>query len=496
MTKIQDHKRNRSFRRLRAAAGAGSLRPGVRARFLRRRLHRRPQGPQVASDRLRRAQDPRQPRAPRRRGRRPAGRRRRRRAHSDPARLPQGRVQEARLHAAPARPLRRRPHLHAARRASARPLRARVDARRQGRGSGAARLALRAGRQLVAVGDGEGHRAGAPPGVHRAPVEHPRPGRFRARPVPDAQDRLQLDPAGLQGPRHRPLHGVAVEPHARLQGHVPVVPGEGLLHGPVRPAAGLGDGARAPALLDQHLPVVEAGASLSLRRPQRRDQHAARQRQLDGGAPGVGVVAAVRQRHLQAVADLLRGAVGHRLLRQRARVSRHGRLLADPRGDDAHPRGVGRQSADGSQAPRLLRVSRLSHGAVGRPGRHVLLRRPPDRRHARPQRPASGPLFRHQGRPRRHVLGSRRAAGSGRDDRPEVAPAAGQDAAHRPGEGPHRLRRGAEGGDRRQQPVRDVAEADADPRLRPAAAEEGRRRRSRTSACSICSRPSATRRKA
>ena len=55
------------------------------------------------------------------------------------------------------------------------------------------------------------------------------------------------------------------------------------------PRARLGDGARAPALLDQHLPVVEAGASLSHGRPQRRDQHAARQRQLDGGAAGVGV---------------------------------------------------------------------------------------------------------------------------------------------------------------------------------------------------------------
>ena len=31
----------------------------------------------------------------------------------------------------------------------------------------------------------------------------------------------------------------------------------------------------------------------------------ARQRQLDGGAPGVGRFRAVRQRHLQAVADLL-----------------------------------------------------------------------------------------------------------------------------------------------------------------------------------------------
>ena len=98
-----------------------------------------------------------------------------------------------------------------------------------------------------------------------------------------------------KGKRHRPLHGVAVEPHAGLQGHVPVLPGEGLLQRPVRPAPHLGDGARAPALLHQHVPVVEAGPPLPHGRPQRRDQHAARQRQLDGGAAGLGVLSAVRR---------------------------------------------------------------------------------------------------------------------------------------------------------------------------------------------------------
>ena len=63
-----------------------------------------------------------------------------------------------------------------------------------------------------------------------------------------------------------------------------------LLQGPRRPALRERAGAGPPALLDQHLPVVEAGASLSHGRPQRRDQHAARQRQLDGGAAGVGRV--------------------------------------------------------------------------------------------------------------------------------------------------------------------------------------------------------------
>ena len=40
-----------------------------------------------------------------------------------------------------------------------------------------------------------------------------------------------------------------------------------------------------PALLHQHLPELEARASLSLRRPQRRNQHPSRQCQLDARAP-------------------------------------------------------------------------------------------------------------------------------------------------------------------------------------------------------------------
>ena len=59
-----------------------------------------------------------------------------------------------------------------------------------------------------------------------------------------------------------------------------------LLQGPARPALRDGAGARAPALRHQHLPVLAARASLPHGRAQRRDQHAARQRQLDGGAAG------------------------------------------------------------------------------------------------------------------------------------------------------------------------------------------------------------------
>ncbi len=49
----------------------------------------------------------------------------------------------------------------------------------------------------------------------------------------------------------------------------------------VESADGVGAGARSPAVRDQHVPDLEAGASLPLHRAQRRDQHRARQHELD-----------------------------------------------------------------------------------------------------------------------------------------------------------------------------------------------------------------------
>ena len=63
--------------------------------------------------------------------------------------------------------------------------------------------------------------------------------------------------------------------------------------------------------------------------------------------------------------------------------------------------------ADGRQPSRVLRIPRRDDGAVGRPRRDGVHRRPPDRRHARPQRPASGALHRHRRRPRGHGVRSR-----------------------------------------------------------------------------------------
>jgi len=54
-----------------------------------------------------------------------------------------------------------------------------------------------------------------------------------------------------------------------------------------------------------HVPELAAGAPVPHGRAQWRDQHAAWQRQLDGGAAGFGVVEALRRRHQEALADLV-----------------------------------------------------------------------------------------------------------------------------------------------------------------------------------------------
>ena len=60
------------------------------------------------------------------------------------------------------------------------------------------------------------------------------------------------------------------------------------------------------------------------------------------------------------------------------------------------PGSVVGEPADGSRPARFLRISRGADGAVGRPGSARFHRRPPDRRDARPQRPAPGALPRHR----------------------------------------------------------------------------------------------------
>ena len=112
---------------------------------------------------------------------------------------------------------------------------------------------------------------------------------------------------------------------------------------------------------------------------------------------------------------------GH--LRQRARVPGHDRAVAAARDPDDDPRAVAEQRGDVGRAARVLRISLVADGAVGRPGVDRVLRRHGDRRRARSQRPAAVALLRDERRHRRHGLGSRRARHRARGRRPEGAAA-------------------------------------------------------------------------
>ena len=143
-------------------------------------------------------------------------------------------------------------------------------------------------------------------------------------------------------------------------------------------------------------------------------------------------------------------------------------------------------------AARVLRVPLVADGAVGRPGVDRLHRRHRHRRRARSQRPASVALLRHEGRPRRDGVRSRRARLRAREHRRQGAPAAGQDVPRRHRSRPHHRRRGAEGRARGRAAVRRVGEDEPHEHRRPARGA-ARCPSPITPRCCAASRPSATR---
>ena len=91
------------------------------------------------------------------------------------------------------------------------------------------------------------------------------------------------------------------------------------------PAMDIGAGAGAFAVFHEHVSELGPRASVSLHRAQRRNQHAARQHQLDARGPGEFRLGAFRRRHQE-------GAARHQHRRQRLgdvrqlpRIARHGR---------------------------------------------------------------------------------------------------------------------------------------------------------------------------
>src|SRR3546814_7820609 len=104
-------------------------------------------------------------------------------------------------------------------------------------------------------------------------------GRIREEPLsdppPDRQTRDRRAGAGF-------LHLLAVVPLDHLQGAVPRRIAVGLLSRSRRRSFRQPRRDLPPALFDQHLPAMVAGAAVPLPRAQWRDQHDPRQPQLDG----------------------------------------------------------------------------------------------------------------------------------------------------------------------------------------------------------------------
>ncbi len=165
-------------------------------------------------------------------------------------------------------------------------------------------------------------------------------------------------------------------------------------------------------------PELGPRASVPLHRAQRRDQHPARQHQLDACPRGAVRVRPVRRRHEE---DPARSSIPNgsdsamfdnalELLVLAGRSLPHAMMMMIPEPWSNH-------ETHGRRQRGVLRVPLLPDGAVGRPGLDRLHRRPEDRRRARPQRPAPVALLRDQGRPGHHGLRGRRARHAARGRR-------------------------------------------------------------------------------
>ena len=358
-----------------ATREAGALRPGQRARRLRLRLRGGHRGAEVPRHRTAGPPGPRQPRASRRRRRREEHRRRRRNPPPEPRRLPAQGGSPARHRVAAPRPLRGRDGLPALRRAEPDGL------REEARGSGAVRGAARAGlarrpvRRLHAGRHGQGQPAGDPPGVRGRGRRSRRRHGLRAQALRDPPPHPEVDPA-LQHPGAAGvLRGEPLRPDRRLQGHAQRRPAPRLLPGPVQSRDGIGHRHGALPVLHQHLPQLVPRPPVPVHLPQRRDQHAAGQHQLDARAPEPDGVEALRRRPQEGPhrGRHRRLRLGH--VRQRARAPAPLRALAAARHDDDGPGALGQARVDEPGEEGLLRVPLLPDGALGRPGLHRLHRR-------------------------------------------------------------------------------------------------------------------------
>ena len=269
-----------------------------------------------------------------------------------------------------------------------------------------------------------------------------RPGRLRAQAVCDPP------PGGAIGGRRRRPRGRVhdrqpVLAAAVLQGPADRLTASGLLSRPVRSGLRERAGARALALFHQHAGHLGPGPPLQPAGPQRRDQHRARQCQLDGCARAAAALAASGRRPAEAVSDRRGAVVGLGQAGCGDRAAGAGRAVAGACAGHAHPARLDRPGfGHGRRAAGLLRVPRMPGRAVGRPGRRGGNRRPPGGGGARPKRAAAGPLPAHPRRPGGAGIRGRRARAGPRPGGRVGAPGARRAAGHGHRRGPHPARRG------------------------------------------------------
>ena len=216
-----------------------------------------------------------------------------------------------------------------------RPHRSHAPARGQRRGGGPT------GARLARGPRGRGRLRHDRPRVraaNRAAVH--RGGRRRARPGRAGAQALRDPPRGRANRTRRHGDRQLLVAHDRLQGHAHRAPAAALLPGPARRARGEPPGAGALALLHQHLPELGARPPLPDARAQRRDQHAARQPQLDAGPRAASLFTAVRGRHREDQAAAARRHLRLGLARRPHGATRARRQDARARHVDADPGGL------------------------------------------------------------------------------------------------------------------------------------------------------------
>ena len=197
--------------------------------------------------------------------------------------------------------------------------------------------------------------------------------------------------------------------------------------------------------------------------------------------------------------DLAQDPAGHpsrrlRLgdVRQRARAARARGAVAAARDHDDDPRGLPGPRRHLAGARGVLRLPPVPDGGLGRPGGDRVHGRARDRRDARPQRPASGPLARDRRRLGHPRVRDGRARGGARERRAEGAAAAREAVPRRRRERPDRPGRGGEANRRVAAAVRRVVPKRG--RAGSTICRRGRASSRRPSRCAAASSRSATRR--